>query len=111
MRREYDEEPLRQIVGIVGNVRDTGVTRAARPAMYVPMAQEPDGVTTLNVRLLPIVWMARTATPPMVAARYAWGQVGTKQRLPSLSASTRPSHKLARLSPETKRQAHCRWGR
>ena len=68
MRREYDQEPLRQIVGIVGNVRDTGLTRPARPAMYVPMAQEPDGVTTLNVRLLPIVWMVRTATPPLVAA-------------------------------------------
>src|SRR5207237_4829279 len=68
MRREYDEEPLRQIVGIVGNVRDTGLTRPARPAMYVPMAQEPDGVTMLNVRLLPIVWRVRTATPPLMAA-------------------------------------------
>ena len=52
MRPEYDQEPLRQIVGIVGNVRDTGLTRPPRPAMYVPMAQEPDGVTRLNVRLL-----------------------------------------------------------
>jgi hypothetical protein len=68
MRPEYDREPLRQIVGIVGNVRDTGLTRPARPAMYVPMAQEPDGVTTLNVRLLPIVWMARTVTRPLAAA-------------------------------------------
>jgi predicted lysophospholipase L1 biosynthesis ABC-type transport system permease subunit len=68
MRREYDQEPLRQIVGIVGNVRDTGLTRPARPAMYVPMAQEPDGVTTLNVRLLPLVWMVRTVNPPLVAA-------------------------------------------
>jgi predicted permease len=68
MRPEYDQEPLRQIVGIVGNVRDTGLTRPARPAMYVPMAQEPDGVTTLNVRLLPIVWMVRTATAPLAAA-------------------------------------------
>ena len=68
MRREYDQEPLRRIVGIVGNVRDTGLTRPARPAMYVPMAQEPDGVTALNVRLLPIVWMVRTATPPLAAA-------------------------------------------
>jgi predicted permease len=68
MRPEYDQEPLRQIVGIVGNVRDTGLTRPARPAMYVPMAQEPDGVTTLNVRLLPIVWMVRTATPPLALA-------------------------------------------
>jgi predicted permease len=68
MRPEYDQEPLRQIVGIVGNVRDTGLTRPARPAMYVPMAQEPDGVTALNVRLLPIVWMARTAARPLAAA-------------------------------------------
>ena len=68
MRPEYDLEPLRQVIGIVGNVRDTGLTRPARPAMYVPMAQEPDGVTALNVRLLPIVWMARTATRPLAAA-------------------------------------------
>jgi putative ABC transport system permease protein len=32
------------------------------------MAQEPDGVTALNVRLLPVVWMARTVTPPLAAA-------------------------------------------
>src|SRR5262249_25150694 len=68
MRPEYDQEPLRQIVGIVGNVRDTGLTRPPRPIMYVPMAQEPDGVTALNLRLLPIVWMARTAVPPRTAA-------------------------------------------
>jgi len=68
MRPEYDQEPLRQIVGIVGNVRDTGLTRPARPAMYVPMAQEPDGVTRLNVRLLPLVWMARTSGPAMASA-------------------------------------------
>jgi ABC-type antimicrobial peptide transport system permease subunit len=36
--------------------------------MYVPIAQEPDGVTGLNVRLLPLVWMARTATRPIAAA-------------------------------------------
>src|SRR3989449_10261556 len=32
--------------------------------MYVPAAQVPDGVTALNVRLLPIVWIVRTATDP-----------------------------------------------
>jgi predicted permease len=64
MRPAYDEEPVRRIIGIVGNVRDTGLRDAARPAMYVPMAQEPDGVTSVNVKLLPLVWIARTATPP-----------------------------------------------
>jgi putative ABC transport system permease protein len=68
MRPEYDQEPIRQIVGIVGDVHDTGLARPVRPAMYVPMAQEPDGVTKLNVRLLPLVWMVRTAGPPAAAA-------------------------------------------
>ena len=64
MRAAYDEEPVRRIIGIVGNVRDTGLRDAARPAMYVPMAQEPDGVTSVNVKLLPLVWIVRTATAP-----------------------------------------------
>ena len=64
MRPAYDQEPIRRIIGIVGNVRDTGLRDAARPAMYVPMAQEPDGVTVVNVKLLPIVWIARTSRDP-----------------------------------------------
>jgi putative ABC transport system permease protein len=64
MRVAYDEEPVRQIIGVVGNVRDTGLRDEARPAMYVPVAQEPDGVTVVNVKLLPVVWIVRTATPP-----------------------------------------------
>jgi predicted permease len=64
MRPAYDQEPVRQIIGIVGNIRDTGLRDAARPAMYVPMAQEPDGVTVANVKLLPLVWIVRTAAAP-----------------------------------------------
>ena len=64
MRPAYDEEPVRRIIGIVGDVRDTGLQNTARPAMYVPMAQEPDGVTSVNVKLLPLVWIARTAVDP-----------------------------------------------
>ena len=84
MRPEYDQEPLRQIVGIVGNVRDTALTRPARPAMYVPMAQEPDGVTALNVRLLPIVWMARTAAAPLAAAAPIADAVQRASGLPAM---------------------------
>jgi putative ABC transport system permease protein len=64
MRPEYKEEPVRQIIGIVGDVRDMDLKRPPRPAMYVPVAQEPDGVTVLNVRLLPLVWIIRTAVEP-----------------------------------------------
>jgi predicted permease len=60
MRPEYKEDPVRQIVGIVGDVRDQGLNRPPRPAMYVPIAQVPGSVTTLNVRLLPLTWIVRT---------------------------------------------------
>jgi putative ABC transport system permease protein len=65
MRPAYDADPVRQIIGVVGNVRDTGLTSNPRPAIYVPMAQLPDGVTVANVRLLPLVWIARTTVEPM----------------------------------------------
>jgi len=64
MRPAYDLEPVRQIIGIVGNVRDTGLRENPRPAMYVPVAQEPDGVTVANVKLLPLVWVVRTGIDP-----------------------------------------------
>jgi len=64
VRPDYDADPIRHIVGIVGDVRDQGLNRTPRPAMYVPVAQVPDGVTSLNVRLLPIVWIARTKGEP-----------------------------------------------
>jgi hypothetical protein len=69
MRPEYNEDPVREIIGVVGNVRDTGLTRPARPAMYVPVAQVPDGVTALNVRLLPLVWIVRSRLYSAVNAR------------------------------------------
>lgn len=64
MRAAYTEDPVRQIIAIVGNVHDTGLTRSLRPAVYVPMAQVPDGVTVANVKLLPIIWIARAAGDP-----------------------------------------------
>jgi predicted permease len=69
MRPAYDQEPVRQIIGIVGNVRDTRITDPPRPAIYVPVAQEPDDVTILNVKLLPLVWIVRTAADPGTLSR------------------------------------------
>jgi predicted permease len=69
VRPDYDVDPVRQIVGIVADVRDTSLIRNPRPAMYVPVAQVPDNVTALNVKLLPLVWVVRTkADPHSVAA-------------------------------------------
>jgi predicted permease len=60
VRPDYENDPIRRVIGIVGNVRDNGLNRRPRAAMYVPVAQVPDGVTALNVRLLPLTWVVRT---------------------------------------------------
>ena len=61
------EDPPRQIIGVVTDVRDAKLD--LEPAMYVPVAQVPDGLNARNNRLLPITWVVRTAGAlPLVAA-------------------------------------------
>jgi putative ABC transport system permease protein len=58
------EEPPRQIVGIVGDVREAGLSEPPIPTMYVPIAQVNDGVVALNNRIGPISWLVRTTLQP-----------------------------------------------
>jgi putative ABC transport system permease protein len=58
------EEPARQIVGIVGDIHDGGLNRDPRPVMIIPQAQVLDGITALNARIGPVVWLVRTRTDP-----------------------------------------------
>ncbi len=62
--REFEAEPERQIIGIVGDTRDGGLNSEPGPAMYIPQAQVPDAANALNVRLTPIAWVVRTETEP-----------------------------------------------
>ena len=57
-------EPARQIIGIVGDTRDTGLNRDPRPTMYTPIAQMPDGMTALNSRVAPLYWIVRSQPEP-----------------------------------------------
>src|SRR5258708_1411261 len=58
------EEPARQIVGIVGDVRDDGLNQPPKAAMYIPLAQIPEGLTVGIAHSLPIVWIVRTRVDP-----------------------------------------------
>jgi putative ABC transport system permease protein len=58
------EEPARQIIGIVGDVHDSGLNRNPRPLMIVPQAQVTDGMTALNARIGPVAWFVRTHGDP-----------------------------------------------
>ncbi len=59
---EFDEPP-REIVGIVGDVRQ-GLDQPPNPVMYVPIAQVNDGVVALNNRIGAIEWVIRTKLQP-----------------------------------------------
>src|SRR6202043_424523 len=49
------EEPVRQIVGIVGDVHDDALNRNTLPAVFVPVAQRPDARTVGNS----VAWVIR----------------------------------------------------
>jgi predicted permease len=57
-------EPARQIVGVVGDIRDGGLNNDPRPLMIVPGSQVTDGMTALNSNIGPMVWLVRTHGDP-----------------------------------------------
>lgn len=59
----FAESP-RQIIGIVGDTRDAGVSRNPFPTMYIPIAQMPDAVTALNSQVVPLWWIVRSRVNP-----------------------------------------------
>jgi putative ABC transport system permease protein len=62
--KEFSTEPERQIIGVVGNVRDGGLNNDPQPTMYIAQGQVPDAANALNVRLTPIAWVVRTRVEP-----------------------------------------------
>ena len=58
------EDPTRQIVGIVGDVRDGGLNQDPQPTMYVPWAQLPDAHNVNLVGITPLAWIVRTRGEP-----------------------------------------------
>jgi putative ABC transport system permease protein len=58
------EEPARQIVGIVGDVRDGALNRDPQPTMYIPWAQLPDALNANIVEITPVAWIVRTRVEP-----------------------------------------------
>ena len=55
----------RQIVGVVGDVREFGLGREIPATVYLPSTQIPDALTALGVKLLPSAWVVKTTTDPL----------------------------------------------
>ena len=58
------EEPARQIVGVVGDIHDSGLNRDPRPMMIIPEAQVTNGMTAMNTSMGPVDWIVRTHGDP-----------------------------------------------
>jgi len=74
------EEPPREIIGIVGDVRDQGLNSNPDPIMYIPVAQVKNGVTALNNRIIPITWVVRTDVEPFSLSKEIQEQLRTASR-------------------------------
>jgi putative ABC transport system permease protein len=63
MGPEWKDRP-RQIVGVVGDVKDTSLAEPAPPEMFVPYTQMPAYWVALMVRVIPARWVLRTKGDP-----------------------------------------------
>jgi predicted permease len=103
--RAYADEPVRRIVGIVGNIRASGLADDAEPVMYVPHAQLPDALNGLLASILPMAWVVRTQVDPasvstavqeelQLASGLPVTDVRTMEEVVSLSVSRQRLHML-----------------
>ena len=67
MGPNFADKP-RQIVGVVGDTKDSGLGEPAPPEMFEPAAQVPDSLVELNNELVPLNWLIRTSRDPMSMA-------------------------------------------
>ncbi len=58
--RELCDPGPRTIVGVVGDVHETGLDQDVPPVLYVPIAQMPDGLAKLLVKVIPVGLVVRT---------------------------------------------------
>ena len=64
-------EPPREVVGLVGDVRETGLNDRDQGVMYVPEAQVTDPLTKLANNVIPLSWAIRASADPPASCRSA----------------------------------------
>jgi predicted permease len=59
------EDPPRQVIGVVGSVRENNLGETDSGVMYVPQSQVPEGLTKLANGVLPLSWAIRVSSDPL----------------------------------------------
>ena len=65
------EDPVREIVGVVGDIKQTGLDQTTPGIMYVPSGQVPDRMTLMGNGLLGMSWVVRTKSAQVDVATSA----------------------------------------
>jgi putative ABC transport system permease protein len=103
--REFASEGERQIIGVVGDVRDGGLNNDPGPIMYIPQAQVPDAANALNVSLTPIAWVIRTKGDPQSVSSAVQDELRQASGLPV--SNVRSMNEV--VSTSTSRQRFNMW--
>ncbi|QOY89993.1 ABC transporter permease [Paludibaculum fermentans] len=74
MGPDFAEEP-REIVGIVGDVKERGLGSDAPPVMYIPLSQLKDSFMALNNSMAPLSWVVKTSVNPLTVSAAVRQQV------------------------------------
>jgi ABC-type antimicrobial peptide transport system permease subunit len=85
--KEFQDEPVRQIIGVVGDIRSEELDAKPRPIMYVPQAQLPDAENAFFLRLLPLTWVVRTESEPLTLLAGIQEQLRQSTGLPVTDAA------------------------
>ena len=77
------EDPPREIVGIVGDVRENNLGEKDAGVMYIPQSQVAEGFTKLANSVIPLSWAIRTAGDPMALRASVERELGAVDSLMS----------------------------
>jgi predicted permease len=79
------DDPPRQVIGVVGTVRETGLDAVDQGVMYIPQSQVIDGVTNLVNGILPLSWAVKTAGDPLALRAAAEREIRAVDGLMTIS--------------------------
>jgi predicted permease len=68
-------DPPREVVGVIGDVKEGGLDNPAPEVMYVPLPQLLNGFMKLNNTIIPMTWVVRTAVSPLTLSSAVQKQI------------------------------------
>jgi predicted permease len=63
------DDPARQVVGVVGDIKQQGLDRPAPPMVFVPVAQVPDKLMATVRAFTPVNFVVRTKVEPLTLSQ------------------------------------------